>query len=250
MVAALVKKLLNAANNRKSKFMELDIGLLLDKDPRNRLSALRDLTDIASKLSYYERESIVEQVGKLAEDEQPFIRWNVAYALGKIGHEKGIRILEKLTADEHANVRFRVAYSLGLIGNELAIPILEKMTSDTYKIGEHAVIRAYAVQALAKFQHETSVKALGRLVEDEDPVVRWHVAVALGDIGLESGVQYLAKLVNDKIPFVRAHTAIALAQIGHESGLEYIEKLAKDDMERVAKISFGALKLLKSMIDK
>lgn len=236
------------------KLMQSEIGkyfeLLYNKDSRKRLSALQYLTNIASKQIYDERESIVEQIGKLADDEQPFIRWDLAYALGKIGHERGIKILEKLATDEHANVRFRSAYSLGLIGSESAIPILEKMTHDTYKIGEHAVVRAYAVQALGRFPYEASVRTLGRLVEDEDPVVRWHVTVALGDIGHKDGVQYLAKLIGDPIPFVRAHTAIALAQIGHESGLEYLEKLATDSMPRVSSISKSALELLRKLMDK
>lgn len=37
---------------------------------------------------------------------------------------------------------------LVLIGNEMAIQVLEKMTYDTYKIGEHAVVRAFVAIAL------------------------------------------------------------------------------------------------------
>ncbi len=220
--------------------------LLNETDPRMRLKGVNQLADIGQKIPFEEREGIVKLLEPLAKDKEPYIRWNVAYTLGKIGHEAGVKILSSmLAADEHANVRFRVALSLASVGSDASVEILEKMTYDTYKIGEHAVVRAFAAIALGRFRHESAVRALGRLVNEEDPVVRWHVAVALGDIGLSSGLEYLAKLENDPIPFVRAHTAIALAQIGDVQGRPILERLTRDATPRVAQIATQSLESFK-----
>lgn len=215
------------------------------EDPRVRFDAVTRLTELALMVKLKEKRKIVERLGELVSDTEAFVRWNLAFAFGKIGHPAGITYLGKMARfDEHANVRFRVALSLGLIGHEAAVPILERFAEDQYKIGESFVVHQFAVLALGMIRSQKSVKALSKFVEDEDPVVRWHVAVALGNIGLKSGIALLAKLVNDSVPFTRAHTAIALGQIGDKSGRVLVKKLTKDKVDRVARISKDALKLL------
>ncbi len=214
-------------------------------DPRQRVEGIRQIMALAKRLPLDERAAAVHVLEQVVEDQEPFVRWNLAIALGEIGHERGILLLERLSGDEHANVRFRVALALALIGYERALATLEKFTTDSYKIGEHYPVRAFAALALGRFRQEAAVRALAPLVDDGDPVVRWHAAVALGDTGLASGVDLLRKLVNDPIPFVRAHTAIALAQIGARAGLPLLERLAQDSMPRVAQISHAALALLR-----
>lgn len=220
---------------------------LEDGDPRERFKAVNALATIGRELPLTDRARIVDPLGKVVSDKEPFVRWGVANALGELAHENGLTYLGGLLEDEHANVRFRVAQALGATGSEKGMPLLERLASDTYDIGGHYVVRAYAAVALGMIPHERSVQVLAKLVEDKDPVVRWHVAVALGNIGLASGVEYLAKLINDPVPFVRAHTAIAFAQIGHPDGLPYLETLSKDSMPRVAGISGAALQTLKAI---
>lgn len=198
--------------------LEETARLLSHQAPRQRVEGIRRLTALSKQLPLAEREAAIPMVEGAAEDKEAFVRWNLAFALGEIAHERGIPVLLRLSVDEHANVRFRAAIALALIGHERALPALERMAVDTYKIGEHYAVRAFAALALGRFPQEAAVRVLARLVEDVDPVVRWHAAVALGDIGLEGGLEPLAKLVEDPIPFVRAHTAIALAEIGHPGG--------------------------------
>lgn len=93
---------------------------------------------------------MVDLVGRLAGDKEAFVRWNVAIAVGKIGHPSGVKVLEEMVRDEHANVRFRVALALGLIGHPSGIPLLEKLAGDTYTIGEHYVVRALCGYSVGK----------------------------------------------------------------------------------------------------
>lgn len=158
------------------------------------------MTALVKQLPLAERAAVIPILEQLAQDVQAFVRWNLAFALGEIGHEDGIRVLERLVEDEHANVRFRVALALALIGHGRSIPTLEKLAADTYQIGAHYTVRAFAALALGRFRQEAAWRAVSRLVEDEDPVVHWHAAVALGDIGLPDGVELLAELVSATAP--------------------------------------------------
>lgn len=230
------------------KRLEEEAQRLSHRDPRQRVEGIRRVTALAIQLPLAERDAAIPILEGAAEDSEAFVRWNLAFALGEIGHEHGIHVLERLSEDEHANVRFRVALALALIGHERALQTLKRLVTDTYKIGEHYPVRAFAALALSRFRQHDAVRALAASVEDADPVVRWHAAVALGDIGLESGVELLAKLVDDPIPFVRAHVAIALAQIGDRAGLPFLERLTQDSMPRVAQIGRASLELLQDLM--
>ena len=111
--------------------IEDEARFLADDDPRRRVAAVRTLTELATQLVPNDREQVVELVDVVASDQQPFVRWNVAIAVGEIGHPKGVEVLGKLLGDPHANVRLRVALSLGLLGQEIGVPALEKMIYDT-----------------------------------------------------------------------------------------------------------------------
>lgn len=235
---------------------------LSDADPRLRLKAIRKLTDIGMCLAWEDRPVVVERLARLIEDKEPFIRWNVAIALGMVGHEKGLEALEKLIKDEHANVRFRAALALGLIGDERGIATLEKIIADPYKIGEHAVVRAFTAMALGMMhQIEEALPLLEKLTRDEDPVVRWHASVSLGDVGLKEGLSSLSRLTKDPVPFVRGHTAIAVAQIGDPNGLPILEetlRFTKEQAEikqtpaeqKMKGVCEKALELLRSLTQK
>ncbi|MBN4080778.1 HEAT repeat domain-containing protein [Caldithrix abyssi] len=90
---------------------------LSNADPRTRLKAIRRLSGMASELALKDRQPIAERISRLLDDKVAFIRWNVAIALGQIGDENALPVLEKMVGDEHANVRFRAALALGLIGS-------------------------------------------------------------------------------------------------------------------------------------
>lgn len=132
--------------------IEEEAQFLTDKDPRRRFEAINRLTQIASQVELNEREKIVEHLGKVMDDPESFVRWNLAIALGKIAHPAGIKYLDKLgRSDEHANVRFRAALSLGLIGHESGVPILEDLAKDRYKIGEVDRVAKISKDALKLF---------------------------------------------------------------------------------------------------
>lgn len=225
-------------------------ALTASVDPRERLAAARRLARLGRALSGEERGRLVELLDLLARDPEPFVRWNVALALGELGDRNGLEVLGRMAEadDEHANVRFRVALAVGLIGDPAGIAILERYVADPYRIGDHSVVRAFAAIALGRIAHRDTVPLLARLARDEDPVVRWHAAVALGDVGETTAVEVLAALATDPIPFTRAHAAIGLAEIGDARGLPALEQLSNDSVPRVAQIASAARALLTRVV--
>lgn len=186
------------------------------------------------------------RLAALADDEQPFVRWNVALTLGLLGDEAALPALERLAKDEHANTRLRVAFALALLGDRGGIPVLEVLARDPYAIGDQYPVRVFAALALGALADSVGTQALVELAGDEDPAVRWHATVALGDVGDPAGVESLVERSADPIPFVRAHAAIALAEIGVPEGADAVRRLTADKVDRVAKISSQALALLEA----
>ena len=141
-------------------------------DPRQRVKAMIHLMEQARGLSSAQQEEALRLLGACVPDQEAFVRWNLAIAVGRLGHPKGLELLRQLAGDEHANVRWRVALSCGLIGSPDGLGILANLANDPYKIGEHFVVRAYVAQALGMIRDPGGVNILSTLVADEDPVVR------------------------------------------------------------------------------
>ena len=64
---------------------------------------------------------------RLAGDEDPLIRMQTAFALGKIGTPGAIARLEKMVGDPHADTRYNAAVGLAVHGNAKAIDTLAEM---------------------------------------------------------------------------------------------------------------------------
>ena len=201
-----------------SEIVEKAAQKLSHPDPRRRFEGVDELAAVANRMGLAEKQEIVALLSDSASDSEPFVRWNLALALGAVGHESGVEVLEK-------------------------------MVQDPYEIAGHLVVRDFVAMALGKIGDPSGVPALAKLADDEDGIVRWHAAVALGDIGHESGIPYLAELLDDPIPFCRAHAGIALVEIGHKDGLPYLEKLTQDSMPRVAQIAREALASVTKILD-
>jgi hypothetical protein len=64
---------------------------------------------------------------KLADDENPLVRSETAFALGQIGTPTALAELEKIVDDPHADTRYNAAIALAKHGNVAAIPTLAEM---------------------------------------------------------------------------------------------------------------------------
>ena len=107
-----------------------------DRDPREaavRDAALRAIAvriynlrqlDAPQELTHPELESTLL---RLAGDEDPAIRVQVAYALGHLGTPAAIERLEVMVDDPHADTRYNAAVALARRGNDKAVETLAEM---------------------------------------------------------------------------------------------------------------------------
>ncbi|MDY6804456.1 MAG: HEAT repeat domain-containing protein [Cyanobacteriota bacterium] len=118
------------------------------------------------------------------EDEQYFVRWNAAQALGKLG--KGTpMVLDTLVArleDGNDYVRRSAAEALGNLGK--STPMVLDALLARLEYDNNYWVRTNAAQALGKFGKSTPrvLEALVARLEDEEYFVRWNAAQALGKL--------------------------------------------------------------------
>jgi HEAT repeat protein len=68
-----------------------------------------------------------ETLLRLAADDDPLIRSETAYALGRIGTPASLKLLETLVDDPHADTRYNAAVALAHDGNAKSINMLAEM---------------------------------------------------------------------------------------------------------------------------
>jgi hypothetical protein len=122
-----------------------------------------------------------------------------------------------LTKDEDKLVRYDAAWALGKIGSEarIATPALTELLKDL-----DADVRYYAALALGNIGRDakTAIPALVELLEDMDEDVRRAVAEALGYIGSEAktAISALTEVLGDENESVRKAATETLEKIKNE----------------------------------
>lgn len=157
-----------------------------------------------------EEPTLEDYILRLA-DENPDVRRNAAWWLGR---QRDIRIVEPLIAaatDPDQDVRLRVMESLGNIrGEDVLEPLLRALAGDSA-----AEVRAAAAQALGRVGDVRAVETLIAALADEAPEVRTGAAASLGDLTDNRAAAPLAQvLVKDNDPDVRYFCSKSLTNIG------------------------------------
>jgi HEAT repeat protein len=125
-------------------------------------------------LNLTQSEKAIPELVKALNDEDSYVRWRAADALGKIGSDAAINELVKALNDEDSYVRWRAADALGKIGSDAAINELVKALND-----EDSYVRWRAADALGKIGSDAAINELVKALNDEDSYVRWRAADAL-----------------------------------------------------------------------
>ncbi len=148
-------------------------------DTRQRLSALYALETLETEAA-----PAVEALVKAAGDENSFIRWAAARALGKMGPlraEQAVPALSKLLEDQNKDVRVTAAAALERYG-----PAAKSAAEALGRAISHKDVRTrqWAIQALAALGSEgrPAVPALLAALSDPEAMVRAAVVRALGRI--------------------------------------------------------------------
>ncbi len=158
------------------------------------------------------------------EDDDPIVRRNAAYALGRMGHGRAVKPLIRLLDDEESRVRANATTALGRTGDGQGIEPLAAALKDT-----DSRVRACAATALGEIHDVRVVEPLAAALKDTDSRVRASAAAALGEIHDVRVVEPLAGALEDENPSVRVGAAVALAERRDVRAVELlIDALARD----------------------
>ena len=203
------------------------------KDKHERMHAIELLGELG--------ESAIEPLVSFLKNEQDYIRWNAATALGNTKSEKTVDPLIEALHDEHQRVRSHASSSLGKIGDKRAVPPL----IETFWNMERNNVGA-AAEALGNIGDQEAVPTLIRGLEEMENCPYIQVGWALWKLESDRAVDAFIAGLNDERWWVQGATAEALGKIKSEKGIEPLIEALKNEKENVRRAATLALMEIKS----
>jgi HEAT repeat protein len=126
-------------------------------------------------------------------DKVPDVRASAARELSMAGSPQTVQpLIDTMLDDEDKWVRFASAYALGSIGDRRAVtPLLSLLANGT----EDAEVRGMAAEALGKIGDPSAVQPLITALDDPSVEVRFWAVFALGLLGDPRAIPKLEKIV-------------------------------------------------------
>jgi HEAT repeat protein len=156
----------------------------------------------------------LEVLPQLTSDKDARVRGAAVQALGAIGDDRSLGVLERCLGDSHELVREHATIALGELSWEAAGPLLLAATRSP-----HAELRFQSILSAAAGSPEEAQPHIKRLLGDDDPRVRASAVEAAGSLDLDSGdpatARVLEKLVTvlaDPEPAVRRRASLLTAR--------------------------------------
>eukprot|EP01069_Polyplicarium_translucidae_P009799 Polyplicarium_translucidae@DN3341_c0_g2_i1.p1 len=118
------------------------------------------------------------QISKIiADEEQPITaRMRALFGARHHGGDEAVKALAGGLSHKSVLLRHEIAYVMGQMGEKSAIPTLERLLED---VGEHAMVRHEAAEALAAIGDPSSERIVSRFVSDKSIPVRETCALAV-----------------------------------------------------------------------
>ena len=209
------------------------------------------------------KEAVVPLVAAALNDEEDWVRIEVAWSLEQIDSSVAFQLLTKALEDKNLYVRRRAVYTLlfmhtpkslkplflalndndnlikemalealGRIGSHAAIePMLKKLTDEDFSFRKYAVNSIRQIHSTRPIETDNVVitkQLINILKKDVAPVVRNSAAKALGEIGNVTAVDALRSALKDDFSQVRVAAATALHIMGNTDGMDAIVLALQD----------------------
>lgn len=211
------------------------------EDPATKLNSTNpdDRRKAVADLAQSDNNVAIDPIVAALKDRDASVRYEAAYALGKMGGDKTVQALLQAVADSDAAVRRKAAQSLAKIGDPqiqvFAHAVINLEASD-------AGTRLDAVDVLGKQSFAETVHSLLTALKDPDVRVRQAAGIALANLGT-GAVKSLIRLLGNDDPIIRYKASQILVQVG-VGALNDLEK-AMDD--RNWKIRYESAKILQTI---
>ena len=168
-------------------------------------------------------------VTMLSAELDPFdatMRCDVVQALGHVGGDKALGLLEKALADHDSRVLRAATEALGRVGGDTAQALLEKTLAS-----KNPMARRGAAEALVSIGGDKALVFLEKALTNQDVSERYWAAQMLGRVGGDKALALLEKALTDQEKSVRTAAASALGYVGGDRSLALLEKaLANQDI--------------------
>ena len=203
------------------------------KEKKPKMAAMKPLSELVRALGdedYFKRQSaawrLVEAGGEavapllaaLGGDPDPQVRFKAAWALGKIGDERGLEPLARaLLEDEDPAVREWAASALEAIGDPRAVPPLaQSLATDPSR-----EVRLRSSLALGAFG---AVEAFEDLLREGDLEARRMAVMGVGRLRSMGSMELFAPLSGDADPELRRRVAWSLGEIDDIRAIEPLQE--------------------------
>lgn len=162
----------------------------------------------------------------LLNDQDPFVRQEVSYALGSVRSRLAVTpLVERLHADKDNGVRGAAAVALGMIGDEQAVVALAQTLSP------------------AKTNHRS-----GKSASKDNSFILRAAARSLGQIKSRAGVPALIEVLGNDLlaPDIRREAAESLGLIADPSAVSALRAASLEHDPRLSSVAFAAMRNIES----
>lgn len=156
-------------------------------------------------------------------DEDPAVRREAGWALGRVRAKEALPVLLGFAASEDGLFRGTGSVALGDLGDPRAVPALMRLLEDP-----SIPVRTAAANALLSLRAREAAEALERKLTDPNADVRRLAANALGTLGATASTPALRKALKDKDWSVQIAAAVALGNLRAPGVVEDIVPLFND----------------------
>jgi HEAT repeat protein len=187
--------------------------------------------------------TVIEPLIAAVNDEDASVRVRVVEALGNLRDERTLQPLIETLNDSDAEVRARAAASLGYQGDIQAVDALLDQITD-----EDTHVRMAIVEALRLLPDSRAVSALvSVMMNDSDADNRFSASRSLMQIGGAAVVDTLLEKLSGEISASgKLYAAEILGQLFDHRAIEPLRALLNDEDEAVQETARWALKQLKA----
>ena len=255
---SFIPLLLNIVKKEHNILKSAAISSLVRMKQEDLLERLSQQTDSSDRDV---RTSAIRAIGKLRDknqisflfaflnDKDPEIRSAAISAAGEISHWKSLNFLVDATGDDNIIARREAGLAIKhfcsrvLVGKNIkkkVVKALLKLMDD-----EDFMVRLNSIEALEFVPAYPAVPSLINCLKDVEYHIRAKAAEVLGVIGNRKAVEPLINALDDFYPVVRAKAAKALGEIKDISSAPVLIYVLKNDFYRVRKeaaVSLGKIK--------
>ncbi|MDQ7780115.1 MAG: HEAT repeat domain-containing protein [Planctomycetota bacterium] len=160
------------------------------------LKCLQGLADAAAEPGLQKKD--VAQLEKLLDHRNPFVRYKVAFSLGRMRSESSVPALRKLLDDPLEDIRSVAQFALGTIGGPVAEKALEEGTHD-----EDPFVRAWSLFGYTMIRKDAALDKALEFARSELPYERLSAYKSLATMATDRARSELSRLIasekNDRV---------------------------------------------------